>query len=50
MLKRIVKLSYNFCGVPKFIMEAIDLEKIEKLSEDRMIFLNCYASWSSECK
>ncbi|CAD8192408.1 unnamed protein product [Paramecium octaurelia] len=54
MLKRIVnwfpRFSYQFGGVQKFVMEANDLQEIEKLSEERMIFLNCYASWSSECK
>ncbi|CAK59924.1 unnamed protein product (macronuclear) [Paramecium tetraurelia] len=54
MLKRIVnwfpRFSYQFGGVYKFVMEANDLQEIEKLSEERMIFLNCYASWSSECK
>ncbi|CAD8206734.1 unnamed protein product [Paramecium pentaurelia] len=54
MLKKLVKqfprFSYKFGGNQQFVMEANDLQEIEKLSEDRIIFLNCYASWSSECK
>ncbi|CAD8117817.1 unnamed protein product [Paramecium sonneborni] len=51
MLRRVInRFSYQFGGIPKFIMEINDLQEIEKLSEERMIFLNCYTTWSSECK
>ena len=42
----------SFCS-SKFVIDLINSEhfkRIPEMSDDKMIILNCFATWSTECK